>query len=112
MEPTMNVPLVGASACLTWVVALALIVLGLLPIRKAYGPGGYLFAAGGVLLFGRSLCWSANTVLFMANQEELLINFGAVIAHLGTFCDLLTLVACLAGIALVARAGVARGVTA
>ena len=91
------------DGCIVWLTAVALIVVGLVPVRKAYPTAGYLLAGGGLVRWGFFCCSSLPGALMQAEQYELLDTLGSLPSLLGLFAWLLSTGLLLAGLVLLAR---------
>lgn len=91
------------DGCIGWLTAVALIVVGLVPVRKAYPTAGYLLAGGGLVRWGFFCCSSLPGALMQAEQYELLDTLGSLPSLLGLFAWLLSTGLLLAGLVLLAR---------
>lgn len=91
------------DGCIGWLTAVALIVVGLVPVRKAYPTAGYLLAGGGLVRWGFFCCTSLPQALSQAGQHELMHTLGALPGVLGLFAWLLSTGLLVAGLVLLAR---------
>ncbi|MEC7520076.1 MAG: hypothetical protein VYE22_09440 [Myxococcota bacterium] len=95
--------LASLDGCIGWLTAVALIVVGLLPVRKVYATAGYLIAGGGLLRWAFFCCESLPTALLQAEQYELYDTLGVFPSLLGLLFWLLSTGAVLAGFVVLAR---------
>lgn len=112
MDHDLSVALQSLAGCVGWITALIFLVVGLVPVRKAYPTAGYLIAGGGALRWLFFCCQTLPTTLAEAEMYELLETMGPLPSFVGLLMWLLSTAAILAGLVVLARHLTARRATA
>ena len=103
MDPEVMTALSSLGGCIGWLTAVALLVVGLLPVRKVYPTAGYLIAGAGAVRWLFFCCESLPEVLLQSEQYELYDQIGDLNALLSMLMWLTSTGLVLGGLGVLAR---------
>ncbi len=108
MGQTQALLLQGSTTCIEWLVALVLIVVGAIPIRKAEARAGYLVIGTGMLWLMSTCCGLLPTLRWQISPGEPGI-LEAVVPWFSFLLEIAGLGALIAAAVVMARALIALG---